>query len=181
MDFFFAGGLGAADCSCNFFLGRVEKQEYLLSDPEPLERLLSARREARTAAPARNLPAHLRGLKERKIKLEAQRLLADLQRLLSELRKPSTPNSPDKAHFAAEVSPWFTALSDDKDRENLSRLLPFPSLELTAVEGGTGLYAVIAQSEDRSQPLRLPSVLKKLRQRPAAPPAGGRAKEPPER
>lgn len=154
--------------------GRVEKQEYLLSDPEPLERLLSARREARTAAPARNLPAHLRGLKERKIKLEAQRLLAELQR-------PSAPNSPDKAHFAAEVSPWFTALSDDKDRENLSRLLPFPSLELTAVEGGTGLYAVIAQSEDRSQPLRLPSVLKKLRQRPAAPPAGGRAKEPPER
>lgn len=154
--------------------GRIDHQEYLLSDPEPLERLLAARREARTVAPARNLPAHLRGLKERKIKLEAQRLLAELQR-------PSAPNSPDKAHFAAEVSPWFTALSDEKGREKLSRLLPFPSLELTALEGRDGLYAVISQSEDRSQPLRLPSILKKLRQGPAAPPVSGRTKESPER
>lgn len=154
--------------------GRVEKQEYLMSDPKPLERLLAARREARAAAPARNLPAHLRGLRERKIKLEAQRLL-------EELRRPAAPNSPDKAHFAAEVSSWFMALSDEKDREKLSRLLPFPSLELTAMEGKNGLYAVIAQSEDRDQPLRSPSILKKLRQGPAAPPARGRAKEPPER
>ena len=154
--------------------GRVEKQEYLMSDPKPLERLLAARREARAAAPARNLPAHIRGLRERKVTLEAQRLL-------EELRKPAAPNSPDKAHFAAEVSSWFMALSDEKDRERLSRLLPFPSLELTAMEGKNGLYAVIAQSEDRGQPLRPPSILKKLRQGPAAPPARGRAKEPPER
>lgn len=154
--------------------GRVEKQEYLMSDPKPLERLLAARREARAAAPARNLPAHIRGLRERKVTLEAQRLL-------EELRKPAAPNSPDKAHFAAEVSSWFMALSDEKDREKLSRLLPFPSLELTAMEGKNGLYAVIAQSEDRDQPLRSPSILKKLRQGPAAPPARGRAKEPPER
>ena len=49
------------------------------------------------------------------------------------------------------------------------------------MEGKNGLYAVIAQSEDRDQPLRSPSILKKLRQGPAAPPARGRAKEPPER
>lgn len=156
--------------------GRVEKQEYLMSDPKPLERLLAARREARAAAPARNLPAHIRGLRERKVTLEAQRLL-------EELRKPAAPNSPDKAHFAAEVSSWFTTLSDEKDRERLFRLLPFPSLELTAMEGKNGLYAVIAQSEDRDQPLRPPraSILKKLRQEPASPPARGRAKELPER
>ncbi len=154
--------------------GRIEKQEYLLSDPKPLEQFLAARREVRDAAPARNLPAHMRGLKERKATLEAQRLL-------SELRKPSTPNSPDKAHFAAEVSPWFLALSDEKDREKLSRLLPFLSLELTEMEGKSGLYAVIAQSEDRDQPMRLPSILKKLRQGPVAPATGSRKKEQPER
>ena len=51
------------------------------------------------------------------------------------------------------------------------------------MEGKNGLYPVIAQSEDRDQPLRplRASILKKLRQEPASPPARGRAKEPPER
>lgn len=156
--------------------GQVERLDYLLSAPEPLEQLLAARREARNAAPGRPLSAHIRSLRDRKITIEAQRLL-------DELWQSAAPDSPDKAHFIAEVSPWFIKLSNEKDREKLSLLLPFRSLKLTPAEGKDGLYAVIAQSEDRSQPLRSSraSVLKRLRCNSDMPSTSGKEKKPPER
>ena len=153
--------------------GNIQSLEYLLTDPEPLQQLLAERKEARADYPAKNLPAHIRSLRERKITLEAQRLLTELQ-------EPAAPNSPDKIRFTAEVSPHFTKLSEEKDREKLSRILPFPSLELT--EAKNRLYVSIASDEDRSQPLHSPktSVLQKLRQ-PSTnkmPSASNRKKEP---
>ena len=154
--------------------GRIEKQNYILKNPEPLERLIVARQEARSTAPVRNFPAHIRGLRERKVLMEAQRLLTELQ-------APAAPNSPDKTRYTAEISLGFLKIADEKDKEKLSRLLPFQSLELAALTGKNRLYVTISQSEDRSQPLLSPkaSVLKKLRQ-PSAPkpPASGKDKKP---
>ena len=154
--------------------GSIEKQNYILRNPEPLERLIADRQAARSATPVRNFPAHIRGLRERKVLREAQRLLIGLE-------GPPTPNSPDKTRYITEVSPYFLKIADEKDKEKLSRLLPFQSLELTTLEGKGGLYATISQSEDRSQPLLSPkaSVLKKLRQPSAQKsPASGKAKKP---
>lgn len=153
--------------------GNVEKQDYILKNPEPLEQLLTARRAARSAAPVRNLPAHIRGLREQKVLREAQRLLAEFQ-------SPKVCENLSKTRFVAEVSPDFVKLSDEKDREKLSRLLPFQSLELAPLDGKEGLYASIYKGEDREQPLRSPkaSVLKKLNQKPTAQPRHRKANTP---
>ena len=154
--------------------GNVEKQNYILKKPEPLERLLAERWAARSAAPVRNFPAHIRGLREQKVLREAERLLVGLE-------GPPAPNSPDKTCYIAEVSPYFLRIADEKDKEKLSRLLPFQSLELTALAGKDGLYATISQSENRSHPIDSlkTSVLKKLRQPSAQkPPVSGRPRKP---
>lgn len=154
--------------------GSVGKQDYILKKPEPLERLLAERWAARSTAPVRNFPAHIRGLREQKVLREAERLLILLE-------GPPAPNSPDKTRYIAEVSPYFLKIADEKDKEKLSRLLPFQSLELTALEGKGGLYATISQSENRNHPIDSlkASVLKKLRQPSAQkPPVSGKSKEP---
>lgn len=151
--------------------GNVEKQDYILKNPEPLEQLMTARRAARSAAPVRNLSAHIRGLREWKVLREAQRLLAEFQ-------SPTVCENLSKTRFVAEVSPYFVKISDEKDRAKLSWLLPFQSLELAPLEGKDGLYASIYKGEDREQPLRSPkaSVLKKLKQKTAAQPPRRREK-----
>lgn len=154
--------------------GNMQSQEYLLTDPEPLRRLLAERKEIRTAYPSKSFPAHIRKLRERKVKLEAQWLLEELQNL-------NAPNSPDGTHFVVESSACFAKLADEKDLEALSRLLPVQFQRVTAPRGREKLYASISKDVDRSQ-LHLPqktSVLEKLRQ-PAAdkkPPASGKTKD----
>lgn len=153
--------------------GNVEKQSYILKNPEPLEQLMAERWAARSAVPVRNLPAHIRGLREQKVLREAERLLAEFQ-------SSTVHENQDKTRFVVEVSPDFVKISDEKDREKLSRLLPFQSLELAPLDGKEGLYASIYKGEDREQPLRSPkaSVLKKLNQKPTAQPPRRKEKAP---
>lgn len=101
------------------------------------------------------------------IKVEAGRILADL-------RAAPEPNSPNKTHFMAQVSPDFLTRASSKDHDRLMGMLPFSTLSLSKLEGRKGTFALISQNEDRSKPLRLrkPSVRKKLQEpvnAPAAP------------
>ena len=118
-----------------------------------------------------------------RIPLTREDIKAEAGRILADFRAAPEPNSPNKTHFMAQVSPDFLTRASSKDHDRLVDMLPFSTLSLSKLEGRKGTFALIAQSEDRSKPLRLrkPSVRKKLQEpvdAPAAPkpPAKRKAK-----
>ena len=76
--------------------------------------------------------------------------------MVEKLKQTDTPNSPDKSHFSAELSPYFLRLATDKDMERLFSMLPYKSLSFSAMEGRHGVYALISKDENRDRDIRKP-------------------------
>lgn len=87
-------------------------------------------------------------------------------RILSRLQEPQKPNSPNETHFMAQISQDFLLRASSKDQDKLFSMLPFASLTFSGMKDRKGLFATISKEENRSQPLRKPSVRKKLEQTP---------------
>ena len=105
--------------------------------------------------------------------LTKEDIRAEALNILSKLQNEREPNSPNGTHYMAQVSPDFLARANSKDRSKLFSLLPFQSLALSELDGRKGIYALIAEDEDRNQSLRRgrSSVRTKLNDSPApAPP-----------
>jgi len=98
------------------------------------------------------------------IKAEAAKILAAFQ----EAREP---NSPNKTHFLAQISPDFLARAKTKDTDRLMSMLPFQSLSFSTLEGRKGTFALIIKDENCNVKLQLrkPSVRKKLQEQADAP------------
>ena len=98
--------------------------------------------------------------------LTKEEIQAEAERLLSELQSAKEPNSPNRTHFMAQVSPDFYARAGSKDTERLMRMLPFRSLSLSSLNGQKGIFALIAKDEDRNKKLvlRKPSIRRQLSQ-----------------
>lgn len=117
--------------------------------------------------------------------LKREDIKAEAQKILTAFQNAQEPNSPNKTHYMAQVSPDFLARAKTKDHDRLIAMLPFQSLTLSTLNGRKGTYALIRQDENRFQPLvlRRPSVRKQLQeQQPDAPkpssPGRGKAKGP---
>ena len=110
-------------------------------------------------------------LKRADIKTEATHIL-------EQFREAMEPNSPNRTHFMARVSPDFRARAKQKDHDRLMDMLPFASLSLSTLDGYKGVYALITKDEDRSKPLilRKPSVRKKLQESSGPPKTSGQRK-----
>ena len=89
--------------------------------------------------------------------------------ILAQYQDAKGPNSADKAHFSARVTPLFAERAHGKAPELLGKFLPFASLAFTKTDDPRGLRAVISQDEDRFKKLRpvRASVLAKLQKPPA--------------
>lgn len=85
-------------------------------------------------------------------------------RLLGRLQEPSQPNSSGGTHYMAQISPDFLLRASSKDQDKLFSMLPFQSLTFSGIKDRKGIFAMISKEENRSQPLRKPSVRKKLEQ-----------------
>ncbi len=98
--------------------------------------------------------------------LKREDIKAEASQILKQFREASEPNSPNKTHFMAQISPVFWARAKQKDHDRLMDMLPFDSLSLSTLNGYKGIYALISKDEDRSKPLilRRPSVRKKLQE-----------------
>lgn len=83
-------------------------------------------------------------------------------RLLGRLQEPQQPNSPNGTHFMAQISPDFLHRASSRDQERLFSMLPFQSLAFSGIKDRKGVFATISKEENRNQPLRKPSVRKKL-------------------
>jgi len=144
--------------------GGVKEAAHLLDRPERIAEILKPYREERAGARAVKVGPHIQRLQREKVQIEASRILTELQ-------KPHAPNSPNKTHFMTEVSRCFLNVANSDEQSRLFDLLPFSSLMLTRLKDRDGLYAMISKDEDRSQPLRKPSVRKRLQEHPSTPDA----------
>ncbi len=96
--------------------------------------------------------------------LKVSDIKAEAEKILRSFQSEQEPNSPNRTHFMAQISPDFMRRAKTKDTDRLMDFLPFASLSLSTLEGRTGVFALISKDEDRQQSLRLrkPSVRKTL-------------------
>lgn len=114
--------------------------------------------------------------------LTKEDIKAEALNILSKFQNAREPNSPNRTHYMAQISPDFLARANTKDTDRLMSMLPFQSLSFSTLEGYKGKYALILKDENRFQKLvlRRPSVRKKLQEQPDTPksPVKGKNKAP---
>ena len=130
-------------------LGKFERFEAQPNDPAALKSLLWEQRQSREQLKPGNFKAHVAALHDSRIETEARRLAEELKGL-------KEPNSPDKSHFTAELSPYFLRLATDKDMERLFSMLPYKSLAFTDGKHRHNVCARIDKAEDRNKGIRKP-------------------------
>ena len=130
-------------------LGKFERFEAQPNDPEALKDLLREQHKSRQQLAPGDFKAHIAALHDSRIEREARRVV-------EKMKQTETPNSPDKSHFFAELSPYFLRLATDKDMERLFSMLPYKSLSFSVMEGRHGVYALISKDENRDRDIRKP-------------------------
>lgn len=137
--------------------GKVHSLLFSSQSDGELSALLAQEQSARQSFPTGVFAEHLETLSDAKILTEAQRLHTALQ-------APKEPNSPNKTHFMAQLSPHFLLTSSGKEQDRLFEMLPYKSLVFAGMRKLEGEYALIKGDEPRDKPLRLPkpSIKKQL-------------------
>lgn len=86
--------------------------------------------------------------------LSDEEIKAEAARLLSELQKPQEPNSPNKTHYMAQISPDVLARGNSKDMDRLMAMLPFRSTTFSGLNDRKRHFVLISKEENRDQPLK---------------------------
>jgi hypothetical protein len=113
-----------------------------------------------------NFKDHISALTDTLITDEARCIQAELQ-------AQKEPNSPNKTHFMAQMSPKFMLLTGTREQDRLFNMLPYKSLSFSGLNDRKGLFVMVGGDENRELPLRQPrpSVKKQLQaEHPAAKP-----------
>ena len=102
-------------------LGKFERFEAVPNDPDALQSLLQEERRSREQLSPGDFKAHIAALRDGLIETEARRIVREMKRHYE-------PNSPNKTHFMAELSPAFMRLAATKDTDRLFSMLPYKTL-----------------------------------------------------
>ena len=130
-------------------LGKFERFEAVPNDPDALQSLLQEERRSREQLSPGDFKAHIAALRDGLIETEARRIVREMKRHYE-------PNSPNKTHFMAELSPAFMRLAATKDTDRLFSMLPYKTLAFSKIEGRHGTYALIDKGENRDREIRKP-------------------------
>ena len=130
-------------------LGKFERFEAVPNDPDALQSLLQEERRSREQLSPGDFKAHIAALRDGLIETEARRIVREMKRHYE-------PNSPNKTHFMAELSPAFMRLAATKDTDRLFSMLPYKTLSFSKIEGRHGTYALIDKGENRDREIRKP-------------------------
>ena len=130
-------------------LGKFERFEAVPNDPDALQSLLQEERRSREQLSPGDFKAHIAALRDGLIETEARRIVREMKRHYE-------PNSPNKTHFMAELSPAFMQLAATKDTDRLFSMLPYKTLSFSKIEGRHGTYALIDKRENRDREIRKP-------------------------
>ena len=130
-------------------LGKFERFEAVPNDPDALQSLLQEERRSREQLSPGDFKMHIAALRDGLIETEARRIVREMKRHYE-------PNSPNKTHFMAELSPAFMRLAATKDTDRLFSMLPYKTLSFSKIEGRHGTYALIDKGENRDREIRKP-------------------------
>ena len=130
-------------------LGKFERFEAQPNDPEALHFLMREEKRSYDRLKPGDFKAHIAALRDGLIETEARRIVREMKRHYE-------PNSPNKTHFMAELSPAFMRLAATKDTDRLFSMLPYKTLSFSKIEGRHGTYALIDNGENRDREIRKP-------------------------
>ena len=82
--------------------------------------------------------------------LSVKEIIAEAERIYAALMAASEPDSPDGAHFTAEISPDFLERANKKNMDAMKLLIPFRSVSFSTLENRSGIFALISKDEDRT-------------------------------
>ena len=115
-------------------------------DESVVQGALRREHERRERMPRGHIAVHVQALEEARIQTEADRLASALQNL-------TEPNTPDKTHFMAEVSPYFLPLASQDDMYRLVQKVQEQvkqPMYISQVDGKRGQYFFMRR-EERTQ------------------------------
>ena len=115
-------------------------------DESVVQGALRREHERRERMPRGHIAVHVQALEEARIQTEADRLASALQNL-------TEPNTPDKTHFMAEVSPYFLPLASQDDMYRLFQKVQEQvkqPMYISQVDGKRGQYFFMRR-EERTQ------------------------------
>ena len=130
-------------------LGNLNAFEAYPTTPDALQSLLQEERRSGSSFRRGDFKMHIAALRDGLIETEARRIVREMKRHYE-------PNSPNKTHFMAELSPAFMRLAATKDTDRLFSMLPYKTLSFSKIEGRHGTYALIDKGENRDREIRKP-------------------------
>jgi len=145
-----------------YHYGDIADVRHEADDESVVQGALHREHERRERMPKGHIANHVQKLEESRIQTEADRLASALQNL-------TEPNAPDKAHFMAEVSPYFLPLAsqDDMNRvfEKVQKQVRQP-LYISHADGKKGVYFFMRREERAQEQTRKPSIKAQLAAKP---------------
>ena len=131
-------------------------------DESVVQGALHREHERRERIPRGHIAVHVQELEESRIQTEADRLAAALQSM-------TEPNTPDKTHFMAEVSPYFLPLASQDDMyrlfEKVREQVKQP-MYIAQAEGKQGQYFFMRREERAQEQTSKPSIKGQLAAKP---------------
>ncbi len=154
-----------------YHYGDILNVRHEADDESVVRGALCREHKRRERMPKGHIAVHLQKLEESRIQTEADRLASALQSL-------TEPNTPDKTHFMAEVSPYFLPLASQEDLQRLFEKVQKQvnqPMYISQADGKRGLYFFMRR-EERAQTQK-PSIKAQLAAAKASQPEKPAAKQ----
>lgn len=145
-----------------YHYGDIKDVRHEADDESVVQGALHREHERRERMPRGYIAVHVQKLEESRVQTEADRLASALQSL-------TEPNTPDKTHFMAKVSPYFLPLAsqDDIHRlfEKVRKQVDQP-MYISQVDGKKGLHFFMRREERALEQTQKPSIKAQLAAKP---------------
>lgn len=145
-----------------YHYGDIEAVRHEADDESVVQGALHREHDRRERMPKGHIATHVQKLEESRIQTEADRLASVLQNL-------TTPNTPDKTHFMAEVSLYFLPLASQDDMHQLftkvQKQVKQP-LYIAQPDGKKNLHFFMRREERTQEQTHKPSIKERLAAKP---------------
>lgn len=141
-----------------YHYGDIADTRNEADDESVVQGALHREHERRERMPKGHIAVHVQGLEQSRIQTEADRLATALQSL-------TEPNTPDKTHFMAEISPYFLPLASQDDMyrlfEKVQAQVKQP-MYIAQADGKRGQYFFMRREERTQEQTHKPSIKEQL-------------------
>lgn len=148
--------------SLKYHYGDIMDTRNEADDESVVQGALRREHDRRERMPKGHIAVHVQKLEESRIQTEADRLAFELQSL-------TEPNTPDKTHFMAEVSPYFLPLASQDDMFQLFQKVQEQvkqPMYIAQLDDKRGQYFFMRREERAQEQTHKPSIKEQLAAKP---------------